>query len=126
MQIYFISSTEGTGFKNRGIRINLKLYELRKTSMLAIIVETYFCEATEDIAIYKEKGPDEIGKLIVEGISNKKVSPYYNDENSSNEKCATVTASILNVRSGEGTNYPVIGQVKKGDRIKLECKVGEW
>ncbi|MGL4450698.1 MAG: SH3 domain-containing protein, partial [Sarcina sp.] len=47
-------------------------------------------------------------------------------EEISNEKYATVTASVLNVRSGAGTNYPVIGQVKRGDRIQLDCKVGDW
>ncbi|MGL5648065.1 MAG: N-acetylmuramoyl-L-alanine amidase [Clostridium sp.] len=119
------SVTEGTGFKNRGIRINPKLYELRKTTMPAIIVETCFCEATEDIAIYREKGPYEIGKLIAEGIAAKKISDN-NIEEISNEKYATVTASVLNVRSGAGTNYPVIGQVKRGDRIQLDCKVGDW
>ena len=62
-----------TGFKDRGVRVNPKLYELRKTSCPAIIVEVCFCEATEDIAIYKEKGPELIGKLIAEGISDKKV-----------------------------------------------------
>ena len=72
----------GTGFKDRGVRVNPDLYELRKTSMPAIIVETCFCEATEDITIYKEKGP--------------------------------------------GLNYPVIGQLKEGDKIKLDCKVGDW
>ncbi|MGL4741201.1 MAG: GH25 family lysozyme, partial [Sarcina sp.] len=43
-----------------------------------------------------------------------------------NCKYGIVTASVLNVRSGAGTNYPVIGQVKKGDKIKLDCKVGDW
>lgn len=60
----------GTGLKNRGVRVNPRLYELRKTSMPSIIVETCFCEATEDVRIYKGKGSDLIGKLIAEGISN--------------------------------------------------------
>lgn len=59
----------GTGLKNRGVKTNPKLYELRKTSMPAVIVEVCFCEATEDVRIYKEKGPDLIGKLIAEGIA---------------------------------------------------------
>lgn len=59
----------GTGLENRGVKVNPKLYELRKTSMPAVIVEVCFCEATEDVRIYKEKGPDLIGKLIAEGIA---------------------------------------------------------
>ena len=71
------SLTEGTGFKNRGIRINPRLYELRKIFMPAIIVEICFCETTEDILIYREKGPNEIGKLMAEGIAVKKVSTNF-------------------------------------------------
>lgn len=59
----------GTGLRNRGVKVNPKLYELRKTSMAAVIVEVCFCEATEDVIIYKEKGADLIGKLIAEGIA---------------------------------------------------------
>lgn len=58
----------GTGLVNRGVKVNPRLYELRKTSMPAVIVEVCFCEATEDVRIYKEKGPDLIGKLIAEGV----------------------------------------------------------
>lgn len=117
----------GTGFKNRGVRVNPDLYELRKTSMPAIIVETCFCEATEDIAIYKEKGPDLIGNLIANGIAGENIvvtsTPLSKDNN---DKYAIVIATVLNVRSGAGLNYPVIGQLKEGDKIKLDCKVGEW
>ena len=46
--------SKGTGLKNRGVKTNPKLYELRKTSMPAVLVEVCFCEATEDVRIYKE------------------------------------------------------------------------
>lgn len=59
----------GTGLRNRGVKVNSKLYELRKTSMPAVIIEVCFCEATEDVRIYKEKGADLIGKLIADGIA---------------------------------------------------------
>lgn len=68
------SVVNGTGFKNRGIRIDPNLYELRKNTCPAIIVETCFCEATEDVKIYREKGPDLIGKLIAEGITEKSIA----------------------------------------------------
>ena len=119
------SVASGTGLKNRGVRTNPKLYELRKTSMRAVIVETCFCEATDDIKIYKEKGYDLIGKLIAEGIANAKVEnqPTVINDNS---KYGIVTANVLNVRKGAGTDYEVVGQVHKGDKIKLDCKVGDW
>ena len=37
-----------------------------------------------------------------------------------------VTASVLNVRSGAGTGYKVIGQLKKGDKVKIDKKVGNF
>lgn len=37
-----------------------------------------------------------------------------------------ITASILNVRKGPGTNYKVIGQVKKGKSYKIGRVQGNW
>lgn len=41
-------------------------------------------------------------------------------------KMGTITASVLNVRKGAGTNYPVVGQLKKGQKVKLDVKNGNW
>jgi hypothetical protein len=61
-------------FKNRGVKVNSKLYELKATNMSAIIVEVCFVEATEDVRIYKEKGYDLVGKVIAEGIINQEIN----------------------------------------------------
>ena len=61
------------GFKNRGVKERTDLYELKNTKMEAIIVECFFVEATEDVALYKKLGADALGKAIAEGIANKKV-----------------------------------------------------
>ncbi len=37
-----------------------------------------------------------------------------------------VTASALNVRNGKTTNAKVIGVLKKGEKIKLDKKIGDW
>lgn len=37
-----------------------------------------------------------------------------------------VTASALNVRSGPGTNYPVVAKVKKNEYIRVFAGVGNW
>ena len=63
------SVSAGTGLVNRGIHIDPRLYELRKTTMPAIICETCFTEATKDIEIYHKVGADIIGKLIADGIN---------------------------------------------------------
>lgn len=64
----------GLGFKNRGQKIRKELYELRNTSMKAMIVETCFVEATEDVELYKNLGADTIGKAIAEAIANGKAT----------------------------------------------------
>ena len=76
---------DGTGLKNRGVRTNPRLYELRKTSMPSIIIETCFCEATEDVRIYKNKGADLIGKLIAEGISCSNIQQNKSDNEEETE-----------------------------------------
>ena len=38
----------------------------------------------------------------------------------------TVTASVLNVRSGAGVNYNVIGSYNKGDKVKIARKIGNF
>mgnify|MGYP001032805988 CR=1 FL=1 len=68
------------GFKNRGQKIRKELYELKNTSMTAMIVETCFVEATEDVALYKRLGSDAIGKAIAEAIANKKIETINNNE----------------------------------------------
>lgn len=60
------------GFKNRGQKVRTGLYELKKPSMPAMIIETCFVEATEDVKIYKKVGYDAIAKKIAEAISGKK------------------------------------------------------
>ena len=68
------------GFKNRGQKIRQELYELRNTSMTAMIIETCFVEATEDVALYRKLGADAIGKAIAESIANKKIEVINNNE----------------------------------------------
>ena len=47
---------------------------------------------------------------------------YYNVDFST----GLVTASVLNVRSGPGTNYPVVAKVKKNEYIRVFAGVGSW
>ena len=62
------------GFKNRGLKIRTNLYELKHTKMKAMIVETCFVEATEDVTLYRRLGHDKVGQAIAEAIVNDKVS----------------------------------------------------
>lgn len=69
-----VDALEELGFKNRGQKIRTGLYELKHTKMKAMIVETCFVEATEDVELYKKLGADAIGKAIAEAIVNGKDS----------------------------------------------------
>lgn len=56
-------------------------------------------------------------------------SPVYGGSTSSNSSNGTygiVTASVLNVRKGAGTEYAIIGTLRNGEKVKLANKVGNW
>ena len=61
------------GFKYRGQKVRTGLYELKNTTMKAMIVEVCFVDSTIDAEIYKRVGHDAVGKAIAEGIVNQKV-----------------------------------------------------
>ncbi|GAB6170097.1 hypothetical protein JCM1393_25570 [Clostridium carnis] len=68
------------GFKNRGVK-EADYYDLRMTKMQAVLVEVCFCEATEDVALYRKLGPRKIAEAIVGGILNKNISVTNNQNN---------------------------------------------
>ena len=146
------SVSNGTGLVNRGIHIDPKLYELRKTTIPAIICETCFTEATKDIEIYHKVGADIIGKLIADGINGSDIivsETPADDSNNINQTSQTddsklkqdvnkpadientdsygiVTASVLNVRDKASINSNIIGTLDKGTKVKLSTKIGDW
>lgn len=61
------------GFKHRGQKTRTSLYELKNTSMKAMIVEVCFVDSSVDAEIYKRVGYDAVGKAIAEGVVNQKV-----------------------------------------------------
>ncbi|KXA10975.1 N-acetylmuramoyl-L-alanine amidase [Clostridium perfringens] len=119
--------SKGTGLKNRGVKTNPKLYELRKTSMPAVLVEVCFCEATEDVRIYKEKGPDIIGKLIAEAINEDEIvggdTRPENPEGFLKEKFLKSTNAKaivdLDPRDNPSNLYRDVGEIYKGERIRV-------
>ncbi|EHK2347922.1 N-acetylmuramoyl-L-alanine amidase [Clostridium perfringens] len=118
--------SKGTGLKNIGVKENSKLYELRKTSMPVVLVEVCFCEATEDVRIYREKGPDLIGKLIAEAINEKEIEENIKpegQEDSLKEKFlkSTNAKAIANLdpRDNPSSIYKDLGEIYKGERIRV-------
>ena len=100
-----VNAIANLGFKNRGQKTK-GLYELNRTAMKAMIIETCFIEATEDVELYKKSGADTIGKTIAEAISNNEIKI----ENVTDKK--------------EQVNKPVQAQVNKDNwvaRLQEEC-----
>ena len=109
------NSLADLGFKNRGVKENVNLYELRACKMASVIVEVCFVEATEDVALYKKIGAEKIGQVIAEAIANKKieVSKVENKEsydmenlvvygNAVDKRCAEYLADYLNCPCFDG------------------------
>ena len=71
-----VNGLAGLGFKNRGQKIRTKLYELKSTKMLSMIIEVCFVEATGDVNLYNKLGYDLIAKTIAESIANNKVNAH--------------------------------------------------
>ncbi len=82
----------------------MKVIKIKKSSILKIILLFVFAFT--------------IAKLTTSfGMQH-----YYNVDFST----GLVTASVLNVRSGPGTNYPVVAKVKKNEYIRVFAGVGSW
>lgn len=62
------------GFKNRGAKPNSRgLYELKKTSAVANIIECFFLDKQSDAYLYRKVGVDKLAKAIAEGITGQTV-----------------------------------------------------
>ena len=110
------------GFGNRGQKIRTGLYELKHTSMVSMIVEVCFVEATEDVALYKKLGADAIGKAIAEAIVNKKIENFKEDNNESEVNYSMYLFS----KNWYLTNYPdVANSIYKDDPYQHYVKYGK-
>lgn len=134
-----INALGNLGFKNRGQKIRVALYELRRTAMKSMIVEVCFVEATKDVELYNKLGPDKIGKTIAEAVANKSTNgsaievPATNNESISNsgddwvrrlqEECNKQGFSNQSVDGIPGPNTlkgcPIIKEGARGNITKL-------
>lgn len=101
------------GFKNRGIK-RPSLYVTKHTNMPAILIEPFFCDSVADCKLYN---PEKLGLAIAKGITNvvggntKPISVAIN---------GIVNTKVLNVRSGQGTTFSILGTLKLGDKVKID------
>lgn len=115
-----------TIFTNRNIKQRTDLYILNKTKPVSIVLETFFCDNKNDCTVADSKGTKEIARLIVEGIVDGVVK-----ENTTTGGKYVVDTDVLNVRNGRGTEFKIVGTLKKGNTVDIwsvdtDSKGGKW
>lgn len=114
------------GFKNRGVKDGKGLYVIKRTVAKSMLIEVCFVD-TLDADHYLKIGYKAIARAIVEGIIGPlPLKPVIAPNIIAIPTQGTVTADILNVRSGPGTSYAIIGKLQKGQKVKIASKKGEF
>ena len=127
-----VNSLAALGFTKRGVKKSTGLYVLRNTKSKAILIECCFCDNGEDAKIYTA---EKVATAIVKGITGQTVgtsTPANNSGSSTNANgracpfTVKITADVLNVRKGPGTNYAKTTQVKRNYRYTIVATQGNW
>lgn len=128
-----IKSTQG---RDRGVK-SANFVVLRETNMVSSLFETGFISnAQENNKLSDPVYQDKLAVSIANGIEsylkeNVKLNPgsQIPEEKppiNSNVKYGIVTATNLNVRSGYGTSYSVIGSLSKGSKVEIVESKNGW
>lgn len=121
---------------DRGVLVPTVVYtEIYKTLAPSTLIELAFHDSLSDATFIVEHKM-ELAIEMVKGLCEffgveyreKSTSPTPSPTPSPviEKGYGIVTASVLNIRDGRGTQYPVIGQFKKGDKVKLLYLLNGW
>lgn len=113
------------GYRNRGIKQRQDLYWLRKTTSKTILIECCFVSNKADSDKYNSV---KMAESIVKGLVGKLPANTSNSSTSAStgSYLVKVTADVLNVRSGAGTNYKITTTVKKNESYTIIETIGNW
>lgn len=114
-----------TGFRNRGHKFS-ELYVLRHTNAPAMLLEMCFVDTESDFKRWNNLGVETIANVIVEGITGQVVQEKPVETPSTTSYTVKITADVLNVRAGAGTNYKVNTQVRKGEVYTIVGESNGW
>ena len=114
-----------TGFKNRGHKY-AEFYVLRHTVAPAMLIEMAFVDTESDFKKWNDLGAELIANAIVEGITGQVVQEKPVETPSTTSYTVKITADVLNVRAGAGTNYKVNTQVRKGEVYTIVGESNGW
>lgn len=112
---------KATGLKNRGAKKMSNLGFLNNTNKPAILLEVCFVNSKEDVKVYQAKF-EELCIALAEYLTG----GTYKKPSTNVSYVARVTADVLNVRKGAGTNYPVVATVKKGEAYTIIETLNGW
>lgn len=114
-----------TDFKNRGHKY-AEFYVLRHTVAPAMLIEMAFVDTEADYKKWNDLGAELIANAIVEGITGQVVQEKPVETPSTTSYTVKITADVLNVRAGAGTNYKVNTQVRKGEAYTIVGESNGW
>lgn len=112
-----LSKMVGLGFANRGVRV-ANHYVTRCTNMPAVLLELCFITSSKDMGIFNA---DKMGKAIAEAILNENIqeSSSVNAEKPVAEENHNAIADVdMNLVTIDRSS--VLGNIKKGDKIKIK------
>lgn len=113
------------GYRNRGIKQRQDLYWLKNTTSKAILIECCFVSSKADSDKYNAV---KMAEAIVKGLVGKLPANISNSSTDSSNSCYTVkvTANVLNVRAGAGTNYKITTTIKKNEVYTITDEINGW
>lgn len=115
------------GFKNRGVKTNSSLYVLKKTNAPALLIECCFVDDADDVKLYNT---ETMAIAIASGIVGKDLTPKTPAVETTKPKTENyhvkIACNSLNIRAGAGTNYKIVGTVKKNYIYTIVSTKGSW
>lgn len=121
------------GYSDRGVRcakeyLGYNLAVLHQTKMPAILVECGFVDVQADCDRFNAQ---KVANAIILGITGQQTSTLTPSKPiaNTNTKAITqgiVTASVLNVRTGPGTTFNVVGKLLNGQVVRVGRTENGW
>lgn len=113
-----VNAIASLGFKNRGVKINQKLYFIRKTKAAALLLECCFVDDKDDVALYDCKS---MADAIVYAIAGQK---YQEKTTEANDTDASVPGSETSVGDKDCIYRVQVGAYRNRDNaVALQEKL---
>ena len=113
-----VNAIAGIGFTNRGVKINQKLYFLRKTKAAALLLECCFVDDKDDVALYDYKS---MADAIVYAITGQK---YQEQPTETTDDDASTSGSETSVGDKDSIYRVQVGAYRnKANALALQEKL---